>query len=479
MCMRMYEQIALRFGKGRKRTADGVGSVLSNWGVGLDNHRRRDGTGRNPHLKAISWTVLAGLMVQVGRPLISLITLPLLLSHLGQSGLGIWMIALSLMGLAGFVSAGLSVSVVTMVSRTNTEGLKGELNCLLTSATLIAALWGLAIIVLIVPFALMLDWSLVLGQVGSTQGDEFGKLMATLAFVLGFGIVAGVPRQFMVGMMQGYVAHLLDFSGVVAGTAGLFAMIILDAPLWGLGLAFMAPSYLALFVGGLFYLRREGIAFAAVRQINHVSFMSLARDSARMAGYQSAYAISTQSDLLLIGFVLGAPASAVYGVAQRVFSLPILISATVNYAQWPAIARADAASDHALVSRMFWSTLLIGSLGSTLVATIIAMLYRPLLNLWLGHNLDTDKSILIGMVAWVMVATMVNTCDSVLRARNETSLLMRSMMAMAVVNIATTLYLLPLIGPAGAIWGSVIGFSLALLLPYTLRLSTESKRKHN
>jgi O-antigen/teichoic acid export membrane protein len=100
----------------------------------------------------------------------------------------------------------------------------------------------------------------------------------------------------------------------------------------------------------------------------------------------------------------------------------------------------------------------------------MAVAYDFLIDLWLGRDLPTDAAIIYGMVAWVLVATLVNTCDSVLRARNETSLLLRSMVLMAAINLPLTLLLLPQIGPAGAIWGTVTGYALALLLPYLVRL---------
>lgn len=419
---------------------------------------------------AVKSNVLAGLLVQVGRPLVALLTLPLLLSYLGQEGLGIWMIALSLMGLFSFVSAGLSASVVTAIGRASAEASEMNLHRMTTAATLIATLWGGVVLVLAVPAVLLVDWAALLGLGSSPWSTGVGKLMAVLVALMGFGIVAAVPRQIMVGRMHGYLAHLFDFAGVVAGAIGLIIGLNLGAPLWLLGLVFMGPSSLTLLIGGLIYLHHAGIPLVSRQHLHRETFVTLGRDSLRMAGYQSAYAVSSQSDLLLIGMILGAPASAAYGIAQRVFSLPILVSATVNYAQWPAMARADSAGEHALVRRMFRHTLAIGSGAATVVAIGAALAYQPLIELWLGHRVETDPMILVGMVAWVLVATLVNTCDSVLRAQNHTAFLMLSMITMAVINIAVTLLLLPRIGPAGAIWGSVTGFTLALLLPYLIRL---------
>lgn len=422
---------------------------------------------RGQEIKA---TAIAGLLVQVGRPLVSLLTLPLLLSHLGKDGLGVWMIALSLMGLVGFVSAGLSASVVTAIGRASSDTRLQSLRELTTTAAMIAAGWGLVVATIAVPAALTIDWEQLLKLDGPRAGRDVGFLMTALSAMLAISLVAAVPRQVMTGRMHGYIAHALDFCGVVSGAAGLIIALYLDAPLWVLGLVFLAPAIAVQLIGGLFYLQRARIPLFSIQNVDRKILHILGKDSLRMAGYQSAYAVSSQSDLLLIGIILGTPASAVYGIAQRIFSLPILVSTAVNYAQWPAMARADAEGKTEALGRMFRRTLVIGPALATSAALAAAIIYQPLTQLWLGRDLETDPLILTGMVAWVLVATLVNTCDSLLRARGESSLLMRAMTVMAVINIAATLLLLPLIGPAGAIWGSVMGFTLALLFPYSVRL---------
>jgi O-antigen/teichoic acid export membrane protein len=396
--------------------------------------------------------------------------MPLLLKYLGQEGLGVWIIGLSLMGLVATFNSGLSLSLVTLIGRANTEASGLTLRRLVTSATLIAGLTACGVFAIFLPVTLIVDWEVLLKLDIGLSGDEVQKMMIVLVTLLSFGMISSVPRQVMMGRMHGYLANLLDFVGVVTGAVGLIFGIILDAPLWMLALFFMGPSTLTAICGGLLYLRRIHVPLFARNNFHRQTLAQLGRDSLRMFGYHSAYSVSSQSDVFLIGIILGAPAAAAYGIAQRVFSLPIMIAFNVNNAQWPAMARADVSGEHAIIGRMIRHTLIIGSGGATVLAIILALGYQSLIVLWLGQHLETDQVILFGMVTWVLVATIVNTLDSLLRARNETLLLMRSMMVMAVLNITVTLLLLPRIGAAGAIWGSVTGYLLALLLPYSLRL---------
>jgi len=65
----------------------------------------------------VKTTSVSGLAVLAGRPLVTLVTLPLLLQALGESGFGVWLIGLSVMGILNFVSAGVSSSLITYAGR--------------------------------------------------------------------------------------------------------------------------------------------------------------------------------------------------------------------------------------------------------------------------------------------------------------------------------------------------------------------------
>lgn len=380
------------------------------------------------------------------------------------------MVALSLMALAGIVTAGLSASLVTLVGRASASADRHLTNQLVTAASLVAALWSLPVFAIMVPAALFINWASLLGVAETFTSHDIGMLVAMLFALLGVGFLASIPRQVMIGNLHGYVAHIVDSVGVISGMVGLVVALNVEAPLWVLGMAFAAPPIAVSFACGMIYLKSIGLSLFSRSAFDRQTIQNVGTDSFKMMGYQGAYAVSSQSDLILIGIVLGAPASAVYGLAQRIFSLPIMAALAVNQAQWPVMAKLDAAGEHEQISRMFTTTVISCTVTATVGAIALAMFYAPLTTLWLGKAVVTDHVVLSGMVAWVAVGTLTNTLDSVLRAKHETTYLMRSMAVMAVLNILATLLLLPALGPGGAIWGSVTGFVLALAIPYSVRL---------
>lgn len=423
-------------------------------------------------------TALSGMLNNIGRPLISLITLPILLLNLGQTGLGLWLIALSLMALLNTINSGLTISLVTLVARIEKKNEQTELPLLATSATLVAALTATVMATIAVALSLSVQWGAVFSIESPDLAQEMQDMLVAISVVMAVGMVSAVPKQIMFGRMHGYFAYLLDFAGVCVGAIALITTISNNAPLYILALAFSGPSPLIMLVVGTWYLRKIGVPFFSIRYISKPVLKILWGDCIRMTGYQLSYSISSQSDLFLIGIILGAPATAAYGVAQRVFSLPLMLVGAINQAQWPRFAKAAAEADHAMIKQVLKNTLIYAAGAAIILATVFSIFYNALLDIWLGDVIETDHNILVGMIAWVGIASVVATCDSVLRGQNEATFLMRSMMMMAVINVSTSLFLIPIIGPAGAIWGSVTGYAVALLLPFAFRINANLAENH-
>lgn len=418
----------------------------------------------------VKTTAMSGMVVQVGRPIVSLMTMPFLYQTLGESELGVWLIALSIQGILNFVSIGISSSVITHVGRTSALDYKNQVTQTTTAAFLIAAICAAFLMVVILSLTSLLDWSRLLNLESTNRTAEVNSLIFAVSAMVGFSFVSVIPRQVMFGQLRGYLAHMLDFIGLLLGVAGLLWATIAGLPLWGMAILYMGPSLLFVFLGGLVYFHFARITAFSPGLLERVTFQKLRNDALRMSGYHLAFAVSAQTDMLLIGLFLGSAATVPFGVAHRVFSVLMLIGYTLNQAQLPAMARADAEGDLDTLIPIFRKMLFVMPLMVIVIAVGITLAYEPLVTYWLGKAPETDSLILWGMVAWVSVASAANTCDHLLRARNETRLLMISMAMMATMNLALTLLFLPHIGAAGAIWGSVIAYSVTILIPYLWRL---------
>lgn len=417
----------------------------------------------------VALTAVTGMMLQVSRPLASLFTIPFLLAELGSAGLGVWMIALSLMGLIDTLNSGLSIILVTRVGRARDTSSSEETSILSASATTIALLTAAILAAVCTPLILLIDWASLFSLEGSTSGINVEAMLLALTGVMALGFIASVPRQIMFGRLHGFIPHCLEIVAIFVGALGLIVGLYLDQPLWCLALLFLAPSPLFVFIGGLVYMHRHKITYFAPSNVRRDVFESLGRDSVKMVGYHAAYSVSSQTDTFLIGALVGAQASAIYGVAHRIFSLPMMLALAISQAQWPALARADAEGDYkrfdAGIDAMLRNLVILGAIAST----TLFIFYSDILTLWLGRDMNTDLALLVGQAIWIPVAIMANAYDISLRARDQSGYLAKRMMFMAMVNLSLSFALVNAVGYAGAIWGTVIAYVVMIVIPYRFR----------
>lgn len=438
-----------------------IGKAVQSWRL-LVRRIRRGGD-------LVALTAVTGMVLQVSRPLASLLTIPFLLDKLGSAGLGVWMIALSLMGLMSTLNSGLSIALVTRASRANDDASAEATESLSVTATIIALITAALLMTVCLPPVLLIDWTTLLALESAAQGWEVKELLVALIAIMALGFVAAVPKQIMLGRLHGFVSHAIDIVAVVVGAIALIVGLLLDFPLWALAVVFMGPAPVMGILGGVAYLRHQRIRYFVPSRFRRDVFRSLGEDSYKMVGYHAAYSVSSQTDIFLIGALVGAQASAIYGVAQRIFSLPIMFALAVTNAQWPALAKADAAGDYAKFDQILRSTLRALAAFGFAIGLAIALAYPNILLLWLGRDLNTDIMLIVGQAIWIPLAIIVTLYDISFRARDETGFLAKHMIMMAVVNIVCSLALVQTIGYAGAIWGTIIGYAAVLLIPYLYR----------
>jgi O-antigen/teichoic acid export membrane protein len=242
-----------------------------------------------------------------------------------------------------------------------------------------------------------------------------------------------------------------------------------------LAAGFLFPQLGVLLAGGALYLKRQGIAAVRVSRVDRATFAALFREGSKLALYQASFAIACQTDLLLIGVILGAGAGAGFAVAQRVFALPIMLGAALNTALWPVFARADADGHSVWLKSAFLRLCAISVSSLSAIALCLALAYQPLVSLWLGEPFHPDPLLIAGMAFWTAVTIAAHTCDILLRAQGAVGFITKCMFVMMLVNVPLSAELIRLIGPSGAIWGTVVAFAVCLLVPYVVEIRKRLK----
>ncbi|MER9676188.1 polysaccharide biosynthesis C-terminal domain-containing protein [Mesorhizobium sp. M0208] len=430
-------------------------------------------------LRQVASTAVLGSVANVVRVLATLVTVPSLLTYLGQDRFGLWILSLSLMGVLGFAYSGTAGAIVTAVSRSLRDPLHDAVRLAVTSAMTISVLSGLFCTVAGLLICSLVDLPSLLGVRASVSAHEVTTHLATMALLLGVGFPANVPKFVLIGSLRGGIAYSIELAGVISATCLLLISITFRQPLYILALAFLGPQYLLMFFLGRYALSRHSVPLFSRRYFVWRDVIGMFREGSKLALSQASFAIASHTDLTLISVIAGAGAAVPYGLAQRVFGAPIMFLAVANDALWPALARADANGERRWVRTTYLRTLISMGIVSSVASSLIWTLYGPLTKLWLGAPIATSPLLLGGMAALVVATMMVHTTAMLLRSVGQTTILMRAMMAMMLVNVPASIALIHFIGAAGAVWGTVISYAICLIAPFIWIVPRILKQREN
>lgn len=403
---------------------------------------------------------------QLVRTLATLVTIPALLDYLGKDRFGLWMIALSVITMIGFAQGGLSSSLINLSARASgdEEQLAQSSSSIALTSMIFAGSIPLAAL-----FAWGIPWTWLFDAKDVAQATEVRLLFFVLLLGFAFSFLANVPKFVLIGKMEGYAAHAIDMAASIVSAIALLIAVWQRQPLWVLAAAFSFGRFVPVLVLGSAYFQwrfRKPI-FSRSRVSREKIRLQLGQGS-MLTLNNAAHSLSIQSDLTLIGILATLAAAGDYALVQRIFSIPMLAVGFVNLALWPAFSSAEAKGEGRWVARTFIRGLAVVLLAALAFTAVITPLIGWILELWLGGEHAPEPWLVWGMAAWSVLVVATATCGTLLKALGRLALLSRLNFAMMAVNLPASILLIPQIGAAGAIWGTVIAYTFCLAIPYVI-----------
>ena len=169
----------------------------------------------------------------------TLITIPLVLNHLGPERYGLWMTLSVIFIYLKLADGGVTIGLIALVSRADGVGDQDRIRALFSSAFAVTLCVGVALICL-AALVTFVDWEWLLKLSDPTLQAE-AKASAVIIFLsIAFGYPAGVVRQGRLGLQQGAAANAWDLAAtvitfcgqitVIGLNFGLVALVLVTAP---------------------------------------------------------------------------------------------------------------------------------------------------------------------------------------------------------------------------------------------------------
>jgi O-antigen/teichoic acid export membrane protein len=301
---------------------------------------------------------------------------------------------------------------------------------------------------------------LVLLLVGYAWAELDGRPAMLTMFAAAAGVCAAIHAQrLFAGAFQGLERFGYENAARIAQGAalagGLLMTISVTRPGPGAAMLVLMASHVvaACILGfGLFRAWRRTPAPEAPRR--RASAREWLRGSVPIGYGDAVRSMSWQADTLLLGLMMPASAVGVFSVAYRPLGPLNWLPRAIASALFPAFSRRSSTPDH--LSEMLATSTRILTLIGIFIATMLFVLAEPVILLMAGPEF-LDAVTPFRVLVWVIVLSFASyQLRYLFTALGRQRAFARLVTATFVLKVALELALLPLVGTAGAILGTLV-----------------------
>ena len=366
-------------------------------GRGIDRLRRAGLTG-------MTSVMAQGITIATG-----FISVPLTVGYLGKERYGIWLTINSLLQWLYVSNMGLSGNaLINKLSEAN-----GKDDKRLAQELVATAFWSLAGIALIFfllfaasfPF---INWSSVFNtsQTVSVRELQLAATVAFICFVMMFptSMVDAVYQSYQ----EGFIGNIWNITGSVCSLVALITVTRMQGGLPLLVAALFGVRLLFSFVNAayLFFIRHSWLV-PSPKATSKKSFKGLMNLGGKYLFAQLSGIGMFQSQPMIITQMLGSSAVGVFGIAQRLITLPMMFVQMFVGPLMPAYVEAKARGDWDWIKKTLKRTFLLSILGSVAMVLPLCLFAKTIIYYWAGAEMVPSSGLVWMFGIYVVVACSV------------------------------------------------------------------------
>jgi O-antigen/teichoic acid export membrane protein len=411
--------------------------------------------GANADSLAVTRNALTGYVAWAVNLGVGFVLTPVLLRSLGVEGFGAWTIAFTIASYVGMVELGLGVATVRHIASALADGDWIGASAVAASARATYLAMGCAGVFLL-SVLVMLP-----GRVVETHGVDSSQVRIAV-LLLGLGLVLSSVGSVYPAIAIG--AGRADL-GTTVGTAARLVMAAAQAVVVLLTGSLVALAAVTAFgvVGGTLAVRevtRRHFSEIDVRLENASRDMvrRLLSSGWRNTGIAIAASVAIQSDVLVVGVMVGTTAVAAYGIAVRASTMIHVLATRATDVLVPTFAHDAAVKDTRRIVTAFRESVFLTRAILVPALIVLVAFGDQLLRLWLGNVPSSANDVLVILLTGAIVAAPGHSAFALLTGMNRLTFALVWASITAVVNLSLSILLAWRFGVVGPALGSLVGF---------------------
>lgn len=427
--------------------------------------------------RRVALSALASVLAKLISAATALVSVPLTLHYLGVERYGMWMTISSFVAMLSFADFGMGYGLMNAVARASGGNDRAAIRAAVSSGFIALSSVALLLLCLLAAVYPFVSWPALFNVQTALAQQEAGPALAIFMACFFIAIPAGIVQRVQMGLQRGFLASLWQCFSSLLGLAGVLLAIYCQAGLPWLVLAFAGAPLLAAIVNSLVFFRRMAPDIAPSRASASLSTgLAIMKGGSLFFGLQILYALTFSADGLIIAQLLGAAAVPEYSVPEKLFSLVGMSIGILLTPLWPAYGEAVARGDHAWVRRTLRRTLVLVLGVATALCLPLLFLGPWIVQHWVGRQVMPTFILLLGLALFRIVES---GCASVAAYLNGAHVIRPQLYisgATAALALAFKFLLVPEMGVAGIVWGTLAAYLLAVIVPYAIVVPRLLKR---
>jgi O-antigen/teichoic acid export membrane protein len=345
----------------------------------------------------------------------SVLSIPLTVGYLGVERYGVWLTLNSLIAWLAVSDLGFggNALVTAMADASGMEDREWSRQLAATAFWALAAIAAILVLIAI-PTVVLVPWERVFNVSRIPLTELRGAVAVSLAgFLIGFPATAAVAIYH--GRQEGYLGNAWAIAASVFSLGALLLITRVQGglphlvtALWGTRLLVSVLGAAYLFVWHAPWLRPSprSVTRRALRRLSRLGVRFLVAQLAGIGMFQSQPIIVTQ--------LLGPAPLAVFSIAQRVLTAPLLLVQAFTLPLMAPYAEALARGDAGWIRRTLIQSTKTATAGSLCLVAVLVPLTRPLIRFWVGPSLMPATAVVLLLGAYVVVAGIVTPASVML-----------------------------------------------------------------
>lgn len=398
--------------------------------------------------------------------LVSLLLVPISLNYLDPNKYGIWLIISSLTGWIMFLDIGLGQGLRNKFAEAIAKGEKGSARKYVSTTYALITIIITVFFIIFIGINPLLNWSRILNSPPDMVG-EINSLVIIVIGIFSLRFIFMLITSILVSDQRPAIRDLINLIGSIITLIIIYTLSkTTTGSLLYLGLTYSAVPVVFLLLATIYFFIKDYNEF--IPSIKYVD-IKYAKDLTELGGaffiIQMSMVILFATDNIIITQLFSPSYVTPYQIANKYFSIVIIVFYLISTPLWSAITEAYTKNDIAWIKISIKKMIYVWFIfiGITLVMLLVSgWVYK----IWIGDKVNIPLSLSIGMAIFMVISTWNNIYVSFINGVSKIRLQLHSAIFRAIINIPLSILFAKYLrfGITGVIMATVFCQSIVSIL---------------